>query len=226
MTPVIDMRGVSRTFDGPSPVHALRDVDLTIEAGEYVTVVGPSGSGKSTFLNLVGLLDTPTGGTYLIDGIDPADMGERHRSALRGDRIGFVFQSFHLIGHRSALDNTRLSMVYTGVPRAERTARARTALRRVGLSHREHALAATLSGGERQRVAIARALAARPSLLLCDEPTGNLDSTTAASVLSLLDELHADGITLLVVTHDTGVAARGQRTVIIRDGCLSEGSRR
>lgn len=222
MKPVIDMRAAGRTFPGPVPVHALRDVNLTVSAGEYVTVVGPSGSGKSTFLNLVGLLDTPTSGTYLIDGIDPAEMGERHRSALRGDRIGFVFQSFHLIGHLSALDNTRLSMVYTGVSRTERTLRARAALERVGLSHREHAMAATLSGGERQRVAIARALAARPSLLLCDEPTGNLDSGTTAAVLSLLDELHSDGITLVVVTHDTEVAARGQRTVTIRDGRLTE----
>lgn len=225
MTPVIDMRGVGRTFPGAVPVHALRDVDLTIRPGEYVTVVGPSGSGKSTFLNLVGLLDTPTSGTYLVDGIDPVELREKGRSALRGERIGFVFQSFHLIGHRTSLDNTRLGMVYTGVPRTERTERAKAALERVGLSHREEAMASTLSGGERQRVAIARALAVRPSLLLCDEPTGNLDSATAASVLALLDELHSDGITLLVVTHDPEVADRGQRTVTIKDGQLSEGGR-
>jgi putative ABC transport system ATP-binding protein len=207
-------------------VHALRGVDLIVSSGEYVTVVGPSGSGKSTFLNLVGLLDSPTSGTYLIDGIDPSVMGEKQRSALRGSRIGFVFQSFHLIGHQSALGNTQLSTVYTGVPRAERVTRARAALDRVALSHREEAMAHTLSGGERQRVAIARALAGRPSLLLCDEPTGNLDSVNAASILALLDELHSDGITLLVVTHDPEVAGRGQRTVTIKDGRLTERRRR
>ncbi|WP_026129600.1 ABC transporter ATP-binding protein [Nocardiopsis prasina] len=225
MTPVIDMRGVGRIFPGVVPVHALIDVNLTIGSGEYVTVVGPSGSGKSTFLNLVGLLDTPTSGVYRVDGIDPVELKEKGRSALRGERIGFVFQSFHLIGHRTAQENTELGMLYTGVTRAERAVRARAALERVGLSHREQALAATLSGGERQRVAIARALAVRPSLLLCDEPTGNLDSATAASVLSLLDELHADGITLLVVTHDSAVAGLGNRTVTIRDGRLSERNR-
>ncbi|WP_087100023.1 ABC transporter ATP-binding protein [Nocardiopsis sp. JB363] len=224
MTYIINMQGVGRTFPGSVPVHALKDVNFMVSSGEYVTVVGPSGSGKSTFLNLIGLLDTPSVGTYLIDGIDPSTMGEKQRSALRGTRIGFVFQSFHLIGHQSAIANTQLGMVYNGVPRKQRITRARDSLARVGLSHREEAVAQTLSGGERQRVAIARALAGRPSLLLCDEPTGNLDSNNANSILALLDELHADDITLIVVTHDSEVAARGQRIVTVKDGHLSEKS--
>ncbi|MEU1230004.1 ABC transporter ATP-binding protein [Streptomyces sp. NPDC005828] len=223
--PVIEFRGVSLTYPGPPPVAALRPCELTVHRGEFITVVGPSGSGKSTFLNVAGLLDAPTGGTYLLDGIDTAALRDGERTALRGRRIGFVFQSFHLLPHRSATENVTLSMVYSAVPRAERRARARTALERVGLGHRADALPGRLSGGERQRVAIARALAGRPSLLLCDEPTGNLDSDNAGSVLDLLGELHASGMTIVVITHDAEVAERGERTVTIRDGILSESSR-
>lgn len=226
MTPVIEMRQVSRTFPGPAPVHALTNVNLAVKPGEYVTVVGPSGSGKSTFLNLIGLLDKPTSGTYLIDGIDPANMREKQRSFLRGTRIGFVFQSFHLIGYRTAVDNVQLGMLYTGMHYNKRIRRAHNSLKRVGLFDRVDAMASVLSGGERQRVAIARALASNPSLLLCDEPTGNLDSTNAASILDLLDELHNDGMTLMVVTHDADVAERGQRTVTITDGRLTDGAGR
>ncbi|WP_328405706.1 ABC transporter ATP-binding protein [Streptomyces sp. NBC_00390] len=219
----MELRGVALTYPGPPPVHALRAAELTIGAGEYVTVVGPSGSGKSTFLNIAGLLDKPTAGTYLLDGIDTGALKEGPRTALRGSRIGFVFQSFHLLPLRSALDNVLLAMVYNNtVPRAERRKRATTVLERVGLGHRVHSLPTRLSGGERQRVAIARALVSRPSLLLCDEPTGNLDTATAASILELLDELHADGMTIVVITHDPAVASRGARTVRIRDGVLSE----
>ncbi|MFC8200186.1 ABC transporter ATP-binding protein [Streptomyces sp. NPDC057298] len=220
--PVIEFRGTGLTYPGPPPVPALRPCDLVIRQGEYVTIVGPSGSGKSTFLNIAGLLDAPTEGQYLLDGIDTGPLADADRTGLRGRRIGFVFQSFHLLSHRSALENVELAMVYNGGARRGRRERAREALVRVGLEHRTDALPTRLSGGERQRVAIARALVARPSLLLCDEPTGNLDTHTAESVLGLLDELHQDGITLLVITHAPDVAARGRRTITIRDGVLSE----
>lgn len=220
--PVIEFRQAALTYPGPPPVTALRPCDLVIRRGEFVTVVGPSGSGKSTFLNIAGLLDAPTSGTYLLDGLDTGALKDGDRTALRGRRIGFVFQSFHLLPHRSALENVTLAMVYSGVPRKERRQRANEALVRVGLGHRVGSLPTTLSGGERQRVAIARALVARPSLLLCDEPTGNLDTANAQSVLALLAELHADGMTVLVITHDPEVAGRGSRTVTIRDGVLGE----
>ncbi|NEA40801.1 ABC transporter ATP-binding protein, partial [Streptomyces sp. SID11385] len=214
--PVISFRGTALTYPGPPPVPAFRPCELDIERGEFVTVVGPSGSGKSTFLNLVGLLDLPTSGRYLLDGIDTGALPDRDRTALRGRRIGFVFQSFHLLPHRSALENVLLAMVYNGVPRGQRRAAAEEALVRVGLSHRLGALPTRLSGGERQRVAVARALVARPSLLLCDEPTGNLDSHNASAVLDLLARLHEEGMTVLVITHDPAVAARGARTLTIR----------
>ncbi|MFE4666271.1 ABC transporter ATP-binding protein [Streptomyces sp. NPDC056716] len=219
---VIEFAGVGRTFPGPPPVRALRSADLTIGRGEFVTVVGPSGSGKSTFLNVAGLLDRPSEGVYRLDGIDTVGLSERDRTALRGRRIGFVFQSFHLLSHRSAIDNVVLSLLYTGVSRRKRRGLAAETLERVGLAHRMDALTGRLSGGERQRVAIARALVNRPSLLLCDEPTGNLDTATARTVLRLLHELHASGFTVLVVTHDPGVAALGQRAIVIRDGTVRE----
>ncbi len=222
MTPVIEFRQVGLTYPGPPPVPALKPCELLVEPGEFVTVVGPSGSGKSTFLNIAGLLDTPTHGTYLLDGYDTGALCDADRTALRGRRIGFVFQAFHLLPHRSALENVTLAMVYNGVPHTERAPRARDALVRVGLGHRVDSLPTRLSGGERQRVAIARALAAGPSLLLCDEPTGNLDTVNARAVLGLLDELHSDGMTILLITHDLEVAARGARTVVIRDGVLRE----
>ncbi|GGN83221.1 macrolide export ATP-binding/permease protein MacB [Actinoplanes lobatus] len=216
--PVIRFDGVGLTYPGPPPVPALRPFDLVIERGELVTVVGPSGSGKSTFLNVAGLLDRPTEGRYELDGIDTGTLRDRERTSLRGRRIGFVFQSFHLLDNRSAEENVMLSMLYHRVPAAERRTRAREALSRVGLDHRRTALPRTMSGGERQRVAIARALVTRPSLLLCDEPTGALDTVTAEGVLVMLEELHADGLTIVVITHDPAVAARGRRTIRIRDG--------
>ncbi|MFE7560371.1 ABC transporter ATP-binding protein [Kitasatospora sp. NPDC057500] len=225
-TPVIEFRQVGLTYPGPPPVAALKPCDLAVAPGEYVTVIGPSGSGKSTFLNIAGLLDAPTTGHYLLDGIDTGTLPDADRTALRGRRIGFVFQSFHLLPHRSAAENVALAMLYTATrgrrAAAERRELARAALVRVGLGHRLDALPTRLSGGERQRVAIARALVGRPSLLLCDEPTGNLDTVTAESILALLDELHAQGLTVLLITHDPQVAARGRRTVAIRDGLLRE----
>jgi putative ABC transport system ATP-binding protein len=224
--PVIELRGLARTYPGPPPVAALRPTDLVIEAGEYVAVTGPSGSGKSTLLHLLGLLDWPTAGSYLLDGADTSRMRDAERCALRGGRIGFVFQSFHLLPYRTAVENVQLAQLYNQTPRSGRASAAVEALRSVGLGHRLDALPTRLSGGESQRVAIARALVNRPSLLLCDEPTGNLDSQNAATIMSLLGELNEAGFTILVITHDAGVAARAGRAVSIMDGVLSEGGRR
>jgi len=221
-TPVIELRGLSRTYPGPPPVHALRPADLVIEADGYVAVTGPSGSGKSTLLHLLGLLDSPTSGSYLLDGLDTSALPDRDRSALRGRRIGFVFQAFHLLAYRTALENVLLAELYNHTPRSSRLRAAVDALGAVGLGHRLDALPTTLSGGECQRVAIARALVNRPSLLLCDEPTGNLDSRNAAALMELLDQLNADGLTIVVITHDAAVAAHAGRTVSISDGIMSE----
>ena len=220
--PVIELRGLARTYPGAPPVHALRPADLVIEAGDYVAVTGPSGSGKSTLLHLLGLLDTPTAGSYLLDGLDTSALSDRDRSALRGRRIGIVFQAFHLLPYRTALENVLLAELYNQTPRSARLEAAAGALGEVGLGHRLDALPTTLSGGESQRVAIARALVNRPSLVLCDEPTGNLDSRNAAALMELLDQLNADGLTIVVITHDAGVAAHAGRTVAISDGSLSE----
>ncbi len=220
--PVIELRGLIRSFPGDTPVHALRGADLVVERGDYVSVVGPSGSGKSTLLHLLGLLDRPTSGDYLLDGLPTRDLTERDRSALRGGRIGFVFQAFHLLPHRTVLDNVLLATLYSGVPRADRRDRALAALERVGMGHRLDFLPPVLSGGERQRVAVARAVIASPHVLLADEPTGNLDSATSAGVLDLFDDLHAGGLTLVVITHDPVVSARARRQVRIDDGVLRE----
>jgi putative ABC transport system ATP-binding protein len=220
--PVIELRGVARTYPGPPPVPALRPADLVINPADYVAVTGPSGSGKSTLLHVLGLLDAPTAGTYLLDGLDTSACGDRDRSALRGSRIGFVFQAFHLLPYRTALENVLLAELYNQTPRTQRFDRAVNALRGVGLGHRLDALPTTLSGGECQRVAIARALVNRPSLLLCDEPTGNLDSRNAATVMELLDELNAAGFTIVVITHDASVASHARRAIAISDGMLSE----
>ena len=193
-----------------------------IEAGDYVAVTGPSGSGKSTLLHLLGLLDSPTAGSYLLDGLDTSALHDRDRSALRGRRIGVVFQAFHLLAYRTALENVLLAELYNQTSRSTRLPAAVDALGAVGLGHRLEALPTTLSGGECQRVAIARALVNRPGLLLCDEPTGNLDSQSAATVMELLDALRASGFTILVITHDQNVARRADRTVAMRDGSLSE----
>jgi putative ABC transport system ATP-binding protein len=221
--PAVVLRGAGRTYPGPPPVTALRDIDLVVGRGEYLAVTGPSGSGKTTLLNLLGLLDRPTSGAYELDGADVAELGEGERTAIRGQRIGFVFQEFHLLPYRTAAENVVLALLYRGVEgRARRRAMAEEVLARVGLAERISALPSTMSGGERQRVAIARALVNRPALLLCDEPTGNLDSATALDLLGLIDELHAGGQTVVTVTHDAAVARRAQRRVVMLDGRLRE----
>ena len=220
--PVVELRDVTRVFPGDPPVHALHASDLRVERGDYLSVVGPSGSGKSTLLHLLGLLDRPSSGEYLLDGEPTSTASEGRRTALRGGRIGFVFQQFHLLPHRTVLDNVLVATLYSGVPRAERRARALAALERVHLDHRLRFLPTTLSGGERQRVAIARAVVASPGVLLADEPTGNLDTHNSAEVLDLFDELHGDGLTLVVITHDDVVSARAERRVRIADGRLTE----
>jgi putative ABC transport system ATP-binding protein len=218
-SPVVELREVQRSFTaGDIAVNALIDANLIVNRSEYVAVVGPSGSGKSTMLNLVGLLDRPTAGTYLFDGIDTGDLTEGQRAWLRSRGIGFVFQAFHLLSHRTVLENVLMSTIYNGMPREERIPAAEEALNLVGLGHRIDFSPTSLSGGERQRVAIARAIVARPSLLLCDEPTGNLDSGTGESVLTLFDDLRAGGLTLIVVTHDHVVSQHADRVVRMRDG--------
>ena len=219
---IIDLRAIERVFPGTPSVWALRHVDLTIGAGEYVAIIGPSGSGKSTLLNVLGLLDRPSAGVYELDGRDVAQLSERERAWLRAQRLGFVFQSFHLLPHRTALENVMFGGMYQGVAKRERRQRAIAALDRVGILHRATFRPDHLSGGERQRVAVARALAVQPSIMLCDEPTGNLDSASTASLLDLFDDLVAGGLTMCTITHDHDVATRAHRQVRIVDGRLTE----
>lgn len=219
---VVRLRGVDRTFDGQPPVRALRGIDLDIDRGDYVSIVGPSGSGKSTMLNILGLLDRPSVGEYMLDGVSTNTLPENGRAALRGGRIGFVFQSFNLLPHRTVLDNVLLATLYSGVPRAEREDRARAALDRVGIAHRTDFVPTSLSGGERQRVAVARAVVSSPTIMLADEPTGNLDEQSSGAVMDLFEELNDDGLTLVVITHDPAVSARAGRRIRIADGTLTE----
>ncbi|WP_405139486.1 ABC transporter ATP-binding protein [Sphaerisporangium sp. NBC_01403] len=221
--PVVRLTGVGRAYgSGPHRVHALRDVTASIAPGELVAVAGPSGSGKSTLLNLVGTLDRPTSGQVVIDGHDVARLDDRGLSSLRAHRIGFVFQHFHLAEGTRAVDNVADGLLYTGLPRRRRLARAEAALHRVGLSHRTGHRSHQMSGGERQRVAIARAVVGDPALLLADEPTGALDTRSGALVVELLRELHTAGTTVVIITHDTELAASLPRHLLVRDGRLVE----
>ena len=221
-TRVLELTKIGRQYGTEPVVHALVDVDLSLQRGDWLAITGPSGAGKSTLLNIIGCLDQPTSGTYLIDGIDTTKLTDKERTGLRSQRIGFVFQSFHLLPYRTVLENVMLAEVYRNQSQSGRRDRALAAIKRVGLSHRVDFKPMKLSGGERQRVAIARALVGTPSLLLCDEPTGNLDSKSTASLLDLLEKLNQDGVTLVIVTHDENVAKRAYRRVHIVDGSLTD----
>lgn len=220
MTPIIELRGVSRVFPGHPDIHAVRNCDFAVNEGEFVSIVGASGSGKSTLLNLLGLLDRPTSGQLLLDGIDVQRLTERERTRLRGTAIGFVFQSFELLNHRTALENVMLAGLYSGWAAVRRRDASRNALTAVGLDHRAASMPSRMSGGERQRVAIARALAGEPRLLLCDEPTGNLDSRNSQAIMNLLLALNQSGVTVVVISHDPSVADLGSRVVRMTDGVL------
>jgi putative ABC transport system ATP-binding protein len=218
---VIEIEGVAKLYRmGDETIHALRGVALRIHRNEYLAIMGPSGSGKSTLMNMLGCLDTPSAGRYLFNGRDVAAMSDDELAEIRNREIGFVFQTFNLLPRSTALNNVELPLIYAGVPRAERLERARAALEHVGLADRMHHRPNELSGGQRQRVAIARALVTRPSIILADEPTGNLDSRTGEDILALFEELYAQGNTLIVVTHEEDVARHARRIVRLRDGLI------
>jgi putative ABC transport system ATP-binding protein len=218
----VSLRGVSRVYRRGEPVYALDDVSLTFPEGSYTAVMGPSGSGKSTLLNLVGCLDTPTAGAVRVEGREVSTLSGRERATLRGRAVGFVFQTFNLMPRLTAEENVALPLVFQGRDRADRLDHARDLLGRVGLADRTDHRPAELSGGQRQRVAIARALATDPAIVLADEPTGNVDSETGATIMDLFGELHAEGNTILLVTHERRIAERADRIVHIRDGTVRE----
>lgn len=219
--PVIRVHGVNKTFHlGDEPVHALNNIELTVNAGEYLSVMGPSGSGKSTFLNMLGLLDVPDNGEYWLAGADTVPMTEEQRAVYRREQIGFVFQSYHLVPRLTAAENIELPLILAGIAPAERKRRLTPIIERLGLGSRAGHLPNQLSGGQRQRVAIGRAIIMKPNLLLADEPTGNLDSQSGSEVVQLLEELHHDGITLVVVTHDADLGRRAHRRIRMVDGVI------
>ena len=222
---LIELAGIERVFHlGDSEVHALRQLELRIQGGEYVAVMGPSGSGKSTLLNLLGLLDRPNAGTYRLEGRDVTTLSPDEQARVRSERIGFVFQSFHLVPRLTAAENIALPMTLAGIDPAERKQRVQQALKDYGLSDRAHHRPNELSGGQRQRVAIARATVMQPAMILADEPTGNLDRATGEEVMRLLEDLNRTGVTLIVVTHDTALGARAGRQLLMEDGELRHDS--
>ena len=216
---IIELHDVHKVYDmGAEKVRALNGVDLAIARGEYVAIMGPSGSGKSTMMNLLGCLDTPSTGSYVLNGTAVEKLNDQELAAIRNKEIGFVFQTFNLLARTHALQNVELPLIYAGIPRKERRERAQRALARVGLTDRAHHLPNELSGGQRQRVAIARALVNDPSILLADEPTGNLDTATSTDIMNLFDELHGQGNTVILVTHEADIAAHADRKIVLRDG--------
>lgn len=223
MSGIVDMRAVSRVYEtGRLQVAALRGVDLRVEEGEFVAILGPSGSGKSTLMHIIGCLDRASGGEYLLAGTNVDDLDDDQLARLRNRTIGFVFQSFNLLPRTSALDNVATPLLYQGVGRGERHARAARALERLGLGDRLDHEPTELSGGEQQRVAVARALVTEPKLILADEPTGNLDSRSGADVMDVFRELHASGSTIVLITHDQGIAGEAERQVRVRDGLIEQ----
>lgn len=220
---MIELQGICRTFTlGEHKVRALDQVDLSVAAGEYLSVMGPSGSGKSTLLNIIGLLDLPDAGSFQLSGQETTSLSEEQRAMMRSEHIGFVFQAYHLIPRLNAQENIELPMMLAGMPAYERRKLAIQAMERLGIADRAHHLPKQLSGGQRQRVALARAIVRRPSILLADEPTGNLDSHSGAEVVELIEELNRDGITLFVVTHDANLGARAPRRIRMVDGAIDE----
>jgi len=221
--PIIRLEGVHKVYDsGENAVHALRGIDFSVAAGEYIAIMGPSGSGKSTLMHIIGCLDTPSLGEYYLDGTAVMRLSRRALARVRNQKVGFVFQSFNLLPRATSQRNVELPMLYAGVGKAERKERATAALKRVGLADRGRHLPTQLSGGQRQRVAIARALVNSPAILLADEPTGNLDTRTGAELLGVFDELNTQGHTVILVTHDSNVAARASRVITIVDGLIED----
>ena len=218
-SPVVSVRDVRKNYDlGETQVHALRGVSVEIDAGEFVAIMGASGSGKSTFMNILGCLDRPTSGEYFLEGMDVSRLGKRELAHIRNQKIGFVFQGFNLLGRTTALENTELPMLYSGVNKKDRETKARESLGLVGLADRADHFPSQLSGGQQQRVAIARALVNRPRILLADEPTGNLDSRTSVEVMEIFQKLNRDGLTIVLVTHEPDIAQFARRNIVFRDG--------
>ncbi|OJV70577.1 MULTISPECIES: ABC transporter ATP-binding protein [Flavobacterium] len=220
-TPIIEIKGITRDFPlGNETVYVLKGIDLTINKGEYVALMGPSGSGKSTLMNILGCLDTPTSGGYILNGKDVSKMEDDELAEIRNKEIGFVFQTFNLLPRTTALDNVALPMVYAGFSKSERDVRATEVLKQVGLGDRMDHKPNQLSGGQRQRVAVARALVNKPSIILADEPTGNLDSKTSVEIMNLFNDIHANGNTVILVTHEEDIAAHAHRIIRLRDGVI------
>lgn len=226
MENVIEIRGIIRNFQlGQETVYVLKGIDLDIIKGDYVAIMGPSGSGKSTLMNLLGCLDTPTGGKYLLNGNDVSEMTDDDLADIRNNEIGFVFQTFNLLPRTTALDNVALPMVYAGTSKKDRIIRAEEVLTDVGLADRMDHKPNQLSGGQRQRVAVGRALVNKPSIILADEPTGNLDSKTSLEIMQLFDQIHQSGNTIIMVTHEEDIAARAHRVIRLRDGVIESDTR-